>query len=69
MGITASGVAAAGRLYYSTEQGDVVVVRAGRRFEILARNPLDDLIMATPAISGDRLYFSTSHCLVAVGRD
>ena len=69
MGITASGVAAAGRLYYSTEQGDVVVVRAGGRFEILARNPLNDLIMATPAISGDRLYFRTSRYLVAVGRD
>ncbi len=69
LGITASGVTAAGRLYYSTEQGDVVVVKAGPGFEILSRNRLDDLIMATPAISEDRLYFRTSRYLVAIGKN
>lgn len=67
MGITASGVASDGKLYYSLEQGDVVVVKAGPEFEIISRNPLDDLIMATPAISGNMLYFRTQHTLVAVG--
>ena len=68
MGITASGVASDGKLYYSLEQGDVVVVKAGPDFEIISRNPLDDLIMATPAISGNMLYFRTQHFLVAVGK-
>jgi outer membrane protein assembly factor BamB len=67
MGISASGVASDGKLYYSLEQGDVVVVKAGPEFEILARNPLDDLIIATPALSEDMLYFRTQHYLVAVG--
>jgi len=68
-GITASGVASGGRIYYSTEQGDVFVVAAGPEFKILARNPLEDLIMATPAISEDMIYFRTVNHLVAVGKD
>jgi outer membrane protein assembly factor BamB len=67
MGITSSGVASNGKLYYSLEQGDVVVVKAGREFEILSRNNMDDLLMASPAISGDMIFFRTQHYLVAVG--
>ncbi len=67
MGITSSGVASNGRLFYSIEQGDVVVVKAGREFEILSRNPMDDLLMASPAISEDMIFFRTQHYLVAVG--
>jgi len=68
-GITASGVASNGKLYYSTEQGDVFVVAAGPEFEILARNRMDELIMATPALSEDMIYFRTVGQLVAVGLD
>jgi outer membrane protein assembly factor BamB len=68
-GITASGVASGGKLYYSTEQGDVFVIKAGPEFKILARNRMEDLIMASPAISEDMLYFRTVHHLVAVGID
>ena len=67
MGITSSGVASNGRLYYSLEQGDVVVVKAGRDFEVLSRNPMNDLMMASPAISENMLFFRTQHYLVAVG--
>ena len=67
MGITASGVASKGKIYYSLEQGDVVVVKAGPKFEILARNPMDDVLMASPAISEDMLFFRTQQFLVAVG--
>jgi len=68
MGITASGVASNGRLYYSLEQGDVVVVKAGPKFEILSRNPMDDVLMATPAISEGMIFFRTQGYLVAVGK-
>lgn len=67
MGITSSGVASGGKLYYSIEQGDVVVVKAGPEFEILSRNPLDDLLMASPAISENMIFFRTQHYLVGVG--
>jgi len=45
----------------------VVVIQAGPEFRILSRNPLDDLIMATPAISQDMIFFRTQHYLIAVG--
>lgn len=66
-GITASGVASRGNLYYATEQGDVFVVAAGPDFRILSRNRLEDLIMASPAISEDMIFLRTRHWLVAVG--
>ncbi len=68
MGITSSGVASNGKLFYSLEQGDVVVVKAGPEFEILSRNPMDDLLMASPAISDNMIFFRTQHYLVAVGQ-
>jgi len=68
MGITASGVASGGKLYYSLEQGDVVAVKAGPDFQLISRNAMDDLIMATPAISGTSIFFRTQKHLVAVGR-
>lgn len=66
-GITASGVASNGKLYYCTEQGTVYVIKAGKEFEILAKNQLDEVIMATPAIANNTLYIRTQNSLVAVG--
>src|SRR5690606_19493828 len=54
-GFSASPVAAAGRLYFPSEDGDVFVVRAGRTFELLARNDMQEMVLATPALSGDLL--------------
>ncbi len=65
-GFSASGVAADGKLYFASEEGDVFVVKAGPEFEILATNPMKDICMATPAISEGVLYFRTHHHLVAI---
>ena len=59
-----SPIAADGRLYFTTEEGETFVVRAGRDYELLARNSVDRIVMASPAASGgvlviraiDRLY-------------
>jgi outer membrane protein assembly factor BamB len=48
---TASPVAADGKLYLSSEDGDVFVVKAGPKYELLATNPVGEVMMATPAIS------------------
>jgi outer membrane protein assembly factor BamB len=66
-GFTASPVAADGKVYFTSEEGDVYVVRAGERFELLAKNSLGEVTMATPAISEGRLFFRTRSHLVAVG--
>jgi outer membrane protein assembly factor BamB len=65
---TASPVAAAGRLYFTSEQGAVRVVKAGPEFELLAINELGDVCMATPAISGGTLFMRSQHFLFALGR-
>jgi outer membrane protein assembly factor BamB len=64
---TASPVAADGRIYLSSEQGEVHVVKAGPQFELLAVNTLDDYIMATPAISNGCLFVRSQHFLWALG--
>lgn len=66
-GFTASAVAADGKLYYTSEEGDVFVVRAGSAFELLAQNPLGEVALASPAVSEGVLYFRTRTHLIAVG--
>ena len=66
-GFSASPVASDGRLFLSGEDGDVFVVRAGRSFELVARNALGEPIMATPAIAGGLLLVRTEKRLVAIG--
>jgi outer membrane protein assembly factor BamB len=63
---SASPVAAAGRIYFAGEDGHVVVVRAGRKFEVLATNEMDDVCMATPAFSGNLLLMRTKTHLYAL---
>ena len=63
---TASIIAADGKLYFTSEEGDVFVVRAGRTFELLATNPLGSIAMATPAVSEGTLYFRTANKIIAV---
>jgi outer membrane protein assembly factor BamB len=65
-GFTASGVAADGKLYYTSEDGDVYVVAPGPQFKLLATNSMGEVCMATPAISEGVLYFRTSTSLIAV---
>jgi len=48
---TASPVAADGRLYISSEDGDVYVVKAGAQYELLAKNKVGEAILATPALT------------------
>ena len=48
---SASPVVAAGKLYLSSEDGEVFVVKTGAKPEVLATNPMGEVLMATPAIS------------------
>jgi outer membrane protein assembly factor BamB len=62
---TASAVAADGKIYFTSEEGDVYVLKAGT-FEVLATNSLGAVAMATPAISEGVLYFRTASGLIAI---
>jgi outer membrane protein assembly factor BamB len=63
---SASPVAADGRIYFASEDGQVIVIRAGRTFEVLATNEMDEVCMATPALSGDLLLVRTKTHLYAL---
>lgn len=65
-GFTASGVAADGKLYFTSEDGDVYVVKPGKTFEPPKKNVLGEICMATPAISEGVLYFRTQNHLIAI---
>ncbi|HEU0251789.1 MAG TPA: hypothetical protein VFR12_02075 [Pyrinomonadaceae bacterium] len=49
---SASPVATDGKLHFASEDGDVFVVKAASKFELLARNTMGEVVMATPAIGG-----------------
>jgi outer membrane protein assembly factor BamB len=65
-GFSASPVASNNRIYFTSEEGDVHVIKAGTTFEQLAVNPLGEVAMATPAISDGIMFFRTRAHLVAV---
>lgn len=65
-GFSASPVAGDGKIYCSSEEGDVYVIAAGPEYRELAHHTFDDSLMATPAISEGVLYFRTRESMVAV---
>jgi outer membrane protein assembly factor BamB len=65
---SASLVASDGRLYAAAEGGEVIVLKAGRTFEVLARNDMGETLMATPAISGGTLFIRGAGHVYAIGK-
>ena len=64
----ASPVAANGKLYLATEADDVVVVRMGPAFEVLATNTLkEQTFIGTPAIVDGEIYLRGQNTLFAIG--
>lgn len=64
---SASPVSAAGRLYFVGDNGQTTVIAAGPDFKILAKNPLDQKVQASPAISQGRIFIRTEKHLFAIG--
>jgi outer membrane protein assembly factor BamB len=67
-GFSASPVLADGRLILSSEDGDMFIVKTGAEFQVLAKNPIGEPLMATPALAGDAMYVRGQHHLFAIGR-
>jgi len=66
-GFSASPIAADSRIFFASEDGEVYVVKAGARFELLSKNLMGEMVLATPAVSEDALYFRTRGRVVAIG--
>lgn len=67
-GFSASPVAADGKIYLTGEDGDIFVIRAGPEYELIAKNELGELVMATPALSEGMMYVRAKEHLFAIGR-
>jgi outer membrane protein assembly factor BamB len=65
---TASPWASNGKLYLLSEDGDTFVVAAGPTFQLLRKNSLNEMAMATPAIAGDSLYIRTASRIYKIAR-
>ena len=63
----ASPVAADGRLYFASEDGDVFVAAAGPEYVELGKYSMGEVIMATPAISDGVLIIRTLGHLYGIG--
>jgi len=67
-GFSASPIAADGRIYLANEDGDIIVVAAGRELRVLAKNPMGEFLLATPALSDGIMYVRSAATLFAIGR-
>ena len=56
---SASPILANGLLYFSDQDGRTVIVKPGRKLQIVAENQLPEGLMASPAVAGDALYLRT----------
>jgi outer membrane protein assembly factor BamB len=63
---SASPVFADGNIYLVGENGETLVLRAGRTPQVLAKNKLDMRVIASPAISDGRIFIRGDRHLVAI---
>ncbi len=68
LGFSASPVAADGKIYVSSEDGEIMVAAAGPKLETVATNSVGETLMATPALSDGVMYVRGASTLFAIGR-
>ena len=57
-----------GKIYLTARDGTVSVIKAGRKFEVLAKNEMGEPTSASPVISNGRIYFRTFEAMYAIGK-
>lgn len=62
-----SPVCAGDHLYCISADGEVVVLAASNKYELLARNPLGEPSHSTPAIAAGAMYLRTFSQLISIG--
>lgn len=68
--LKASPVGANGKLYLATEDGDVVVIKMGEKFEVIATNSLaDEVFIASPIIAGGELFLRGQNHLFCISQN
>jgi len=66
-GFSASPVLAESRIYFQNEEGVGTVLKAGKSFEVLAKNDLGERTLASPAITDNTLFVRSKSHLWRIG--
>jgi outer membrane protein assembly factor BamB len=66
-GFSASPVGVDGKVFFTNDDGETFVVKAGPEFQLLHVNHLNARTLATPALVDGRWYFRTDRHLLAIG--
>ena len=66
-GFTASPWAYNGKIFALSEDGDTFVIQAGPEFEVLGKNSLNEMTLATPAVANGSLFIRTVSALYRIG--
>lgn len=67
-GFSASLVLAEGRIYFQNEEGVGTVLKAGKTFEVLAKNDLGERTLASPAVTDNTILLRSKSHLWRIGK-
>jgi outer membrane protein assembly factor BamB len=67
-GFSASPVAVDGKVFFTNDDGDTFVLRAGPAFQLLHVNSIGERTLASPALVDGRWYVRTAQHLVSIAR-
>jgi outer membrane protein assembly factor BamB len=65
---SASPVLADGLLYFTADEGETYVLRAGDRFELVSKNPLGEEVHASPAVAHGQIFLRGDGHLFCIGK-
>ena len=64
---SASPVGADGKVYLLNEEGETVVLKAGRKCKVLARNALKEVCRASLAVARGQIFIRSDEHLYSIG--
>jgi outer membrane protein assembly factor BamB len=67
-GFSASPVAVDGKVFFTNDEGETFVLKAGPTFQLLHTNSIGEGTLATPAMVDGRWYIRTDRNLYAIGK-
>ena len=65
---SASPIAGDGKIYFVSEAGETIVLKAGRTFQVVSRNKLDGHFVASPAAGGGKVFLRADDRVIAIGK-
>ncbi|MCH8045550.1 MAG: PQQ-binding-like beta-propeller repeat protein [Planctomycetes bacterium] len=68
---SASPIAVGGLIYSQSETGEMLVIKPGKKYQLIARNSLgeaDDVFRASPAASDGQLFLRSGNALYCIGK-